>query len=72
VIQEIAKGPEQGIFPQINEWNRDISAHLYSTKGKNSALNTETLPFYKRIITDYELNDTGEKTILKSPETKSD
>jgi signal peptidase I len=66
VTQEIAKGPEQGIFPQINEWNRDNFGPIYiPQKGKTVALNKETLPFYKRIITDYELNDTGEKNDLK-------
>jgi signal peptidase I len=29
------------------------------------ALNAESLPFYKRIITDYELSDTGDKNDLK-------
>jgi signal peptidase I len=29
------------------------------------ALNAESLPFYKRIITDYELSDNGDKNDLK-------
>jgi signal peptidase I len=63
VIQEISKGPEQGIFPQINEWNRDNLGPIYiPQQGKKTvALNAESLPFYKRIITDYELSDNGEK-----------
>jgi signal peptidase I len=66
VIQEISKGPEQGIFPQINKWNRDNYGPIYiPQKGKTVALTTESLPFYKRIITDYELNDAGEKNDLK-------
>ena len=66
VIQEISKTPEQGIFPQINKWNRDNFGPIYiPEKGKTVALTAESLPFYKRIITDYELNDNGEKNDLK-------
>jgi hypothetical protein len=32
-------------------------------KGKTVDLNTASLPFYKRIITDYEKSDTGDKMI---------
>jgi signal peptidase I len=66
VIQEISKGTEQGIFPQINKWNRDNFGPIYiPQKGKTITLTTESLPFYKRIITDYELNDNGDKNDLK-------
>jgi signal peptidase I len=40
VIQEISKGPEQGIFPQINEWNRDNLGPIYiPQQGKTVARN---------------------------------
>ncbi|PKB17572.1 signal peptidase I [Flavobacterium sp. 5] len=51
----ISKGVEDGIFPHINKWNRDNFGPIYiPQKGKTVALNLETLPFYKTIITDYE------------------
>lgn len=66
VKQEISKGPEQGIFPSINKWNRDNFGPIYiPQKGKTVSLTTETLPFYKRIITDYETNDNGDRNDLK-------
>jgi signal peptidase I len=43
-----------------------------TAKGKTVALNAESLPFYKRIITDYELSDTGDKNDLKITGTRSD
>ncbi|MGQ7945138.1 signal peptidase I [Flavobacterium sp. WC2509] len=53
----ISKGTEDGIFPHINKWNRDNFGPIYiPQKGKTVALNLETLPFYKTIITDYEKN----------------
>jgi signal peptidase I len=66
VTRQISKGVEDGIFPHINKWNRDNLGPLYiPQKGKTVALTTETLPFYKRIITEYEKNDNGEKNDLK-------
>lgn len=54
----ISKNIEDGIFPHINKWNRDNFGPIYiPQKGKTVALNLETLPFYKTIITDYEKND---------------
>jgi len=54
----ISKGVEDGIFPHINKWNRDNFGPIYiPQKGKTVALNLQTLPFYKTIITDYENND---------------
>lgn len=58
VIREISKKVEQGIFPHINKWNRDNFGPIYIPQvGKTVALTTETLPFYKAIITDYEKNE---------------
>ena len=66
VTRQIAKGVEAGIFPHINKWNRDNFGPIYiPQKGKTVALTTETLPFYKRIITEYEKNDSGKKNDLK-------
>ncbi|NGY37557.1 signal peptidase I [Flavobacterium sp. XN-5] len=66
VTQEIAKGTENGIFPHINNWNQDNLGPIYiPERGKTVALTAETLPFYQRIITDYELKDNGEKNDLK-------
>lgn len=54
----ISKEVEPGIFPHINKWNRDNFGPIYiPQQGKTVALNLETLPFYKTIITDYEKND---------------
>jgi signal peptidase I len=62
----IARDIEQSIFPQIIKWNQDNFGPIYiPQKGKTVALNTTSLPFYKRIITDYEKNDQGEKNDLK-------
>jgi len=58
VTREISKGVENGIFPHINKWNRDNFGPIYIPQaGKTVALTTETLPFYKMIITEYEGND---------------
>ncbi len=54
----ISKEVELGIFPHINKWNRYNFVPIYiPQQGKTVALNLETLPFYKAIITDYEKND---------------
>lgn len=57
VTREIAKGIENGIFPHINKWNRDNFGPIYiPQEGKTVAVNFMTLPFYSRIITEYEKN----------------
>jgi signal peptidase I len=54
----ISKNVEDGIFPHIDKWNRDNFGPIYiPQKGKTVALNLESLPFYKTIITDYEKKD---------------
>ncbi|MBE0391028.1 signal peptidase I [Flavobacterium sp. PL002] len=66
VTRRIAKTPESGIFPHNTNWNQDNLGPIYiPQKGKTVALNSETLPFYERIISTYELNDNGEKNDLK-------
>jgi signal peptidase I len=58
VTRQISKGVEDGIFPHINKWNRDNFGPIYiPQKGKTVALTTETLPFYKMIISEYEKKD---------------
>jgi signal peptidase I len=58
VNRVISKDVEDGIFPQINKWNVDNFGPIYiPQKGRTVALTTETLPFYKTIITDYEKKD---------------
>ncbi|RZJ36147.1 MAG: signal peptidase I [Flavobacterium sp.] len=57
VTRNIAKGPEYGTFPN-NQWNRDNFGPIYiPEEGKTVVLDAKTLPFYKRIITEYEGND---------------
>lgn len=57
VTREISKGVEDGIFPHINQWNRDNYGPIYiPEEGKSVAINFMTLPFYSRIITEYEKN----------------
>jgi signal peptidase I len=58
VIRQISRENDNGVFPHINKWNRDNYGPVYIPEnGKTVALTTETLPFYKAIITDYENND---------------
>jgi signal peptidase I len=58
VIRQISREDDNGVFPHINKWNRDNYGPIYiPEEGKTVALTTETLPFYKAIITDYENND---------------
>jgi signal peptidase I len=58
VIRNIDTGNEQGIFPYINKWNRDNFGPVYiPKKGATVALNAQTLPFYKKIISEYEKNE---------------
>jgi signal peptidase I len=71
VTREIAKDVDhsnhgKGVFPHINKWNSDNYGPVYvPEKGKTVVLTTESLPFYKTIITDYETNENGDKNDLK-------
>jgi signal peptidase I len=57
VTRIISKGIEDGIFPHIHNWNRDNFGPIYiPQEGKTVAINFMTLPFYSRIITEYEKN----------------
>ncbi|NHM06170.1 signal peptidase I [Flavobacterium sp. CYK-4] len=59
IVRNIAHEPEPTVFPQVsNGWNKDNYGPIYIPEaGKTVALNKEILPFYKRIITEYEGND---------------
>lgn len=59
VVRNVSHDPEPSVFPQVsNGWNKDNYGPIYIPEaGKTIALNTQTLPFYKRIITEYEGND---------------
>jgi signal peptidase I len=62
VVRNISHEPEKGshgVFPQnVTDWNRDNYGAIYiPQEGKTVALNTKTLPFYKRLVTEYEGND---------------
>jgi len=57
VTRIISKGVEEGIFPHINQWNRDNFGPIFIPQaGKTVAINFMSLPFYSRIITEYEKN----------------
>jgi signal peptidase I len=59
VVRNVSRDPEPSVFPQVsNGWNKDNYGPIYIPEaGKTIVLNTQTLPFYKRIITEYEGND---------------
>ena len=53
------EGEWEEVFPNVNSlnWNRDFFGPVYIPEaGATVALNTETLPFYKQIIVEYEKN----------------
>ena len=59
ITRNIAHDPEPAVFPQTpNGWNKDNYGPIYiPQEGKTVPLNAITLPYYKRIITEYEGND---------------
>ncbi|MBU2062195.1 MAG: signal peptidase I, partial [Bacteroidetes bacterium] len=66
VFREIATAPEAAVFPQDNKWNQDNYGPIYiPEEGKTVVLNTKSLPYYERIITEYERKDDGTKNDLK-------
>lgn len=53
----IAKQPDLSVFPQTKPWNVDNFGPIYIPKaGATVKLDLTTLPFYKKIIRDYEHN----------------
>ena len=58
VVRNISHEAEAAIFPYNTKWNLDNFGPIYiPKKGVTVALNTESLPFYKTIIREYEKND---------------
>ncbi|ESU22266.1 lepB protein [Flavobacterium enshiense DK69] len=58
VTRIIDKTADKRIFPHTKAWSQDNLGPIYiPEEGKTVELNAETLPFYKRIITEYEHND---------------
>ena len=58
VTRYIIKDADPTVFPQTGKWNADNLGPIYiPEEGKTVPLNTETLPFYKMLITDYEKNE---------------
>jgi len=54
----IHKEVDKSIFPGTKNWNVDNLGPIYIPEaGKTVELNKETLPFYKKIIGEYERND---------------
>ncbi|MGL2966254.1 signal peptidase I [Flavobacterium sp. XGLA_31] len=48
----------QGMFPQNNHWSLDNFGPIYIPEaGKTVSLNLQSLPFYKKIIKEYEKHD---------------
>ncbi len=57
LTRNINNKPNSSVFPYNNLWNEDNLGPIYIPEaGKTVELNTETLPFYKQIITEYEGN----------------
>jgi signal peptidase I len=58
VVRNVTKEPEAAVFPHNTQWNQDNYGPIYiPQKGKTVALTTKTLPFYKRLISEYEKKD---------------
>lgn len=79
VVQTIEpKGQYGGAFPQkpsLYPWNNDNFGPIYIPKeGATVEINSKTIPFYKKIIRDYEYNDvkvTGNKVLINGVEADS-
>ncbi len=58
VTKNLTKEGESDIFTGHQNWNRDNFGPIYIPgAGQTVALNTQSLPYYKQIITEYEHND---------------
>ncbi len=75
VTRIIHKEIDKSIFPHTENWNVDNFGPIYIPQaGKTVALNLETLPFYSRIITEYEKNKLeikGSDIYINDTKTKS-
>ena len=58
VVRNVSHEPEAAIFPYNTKWNLDNFGPVYiPKKGVTVALNIQSLPFYKKIISEYEKNE---------------
>ncbi|GMN09346.1 signal peptidase I [Croceitalea sp. MTPC9] len=78
VMEVIPKGTAgYNVFPQspYYKWNVDNFGPIYVPQaGATVDINAKTIPFYKKIIRDYEHNDvkvTGDKVFINNKETSS-
>ncbi len=75
VTRIIHKEIDKSIFPHTENWNVDNFGPIYiPQEGKKVILNLETLPFYSRIITEYEKNKLeikGSDIYINDVKTKS-
>jgi signal peptidase I len=75
VTRIIHKEIDKSIFPHTENWNVDNFGPIYIPQaGKKVVLNLETLPFYSRIITEYEKNKLeikGSDIYINGDKTKS-
>ncbi|MDX5584483.1 MAG: signal peptidase I [Aureibaculum sp.] len=71
------KGTDGQVFPNVVSlgWNKDNYGPIYiPEKGKSIKLNKESLPFYKRIITEYEKNNlivNGDEILINGKDVDS-
>ena len=71
------KGTDGQVFPNVVSlgWNKDNYGPIYiPEKGKSVKLNKESLPFYKRIITEYEKNNlivNGDEILINGKDVDS-
>ncbi len=71
------KGTDGQVFPNVTSlgWNKDNYGPIYiPEKGKSVKLNKESLPFYKRIITEYEKNNlivNGDEILINGKDVDS-
>ena len=78
IIKKIDSAGNDGhVFPNIPSlgWNKDNYGPIYiPEEGKTVQLNTKTLPFYKRIIVEYEKNNlivNGDEILINGKEADS-
>ncbi len=71
------KGIDGHVFPNVSSlgWNKDNYGPIYiPEKGKSVTLNKATLPFYKKIITEYEKNTlivNGDEILINGKDVNS-
>jgi signal peptidase I len=55
VVRNVSADPDPKIFPFTDKWSQDNFGPIYIPQaGKTVALDAQSLPFYKKIITEYE------------------